>query len=206
MALTEEMAAQTLLSPKAIKNGKARKEAVPGAQSGVSKAAAVWVGQQMALPPTHHRAYFRERINPRLDVTLRGMTPLWSWPRSAYIGHTEPDVARPCDADSVWRRYALTLEDRWARVTVRLRNHICNHICNHIGGRGSRRVCATCGARTSSVTTPVTTSLLIAPHRYSSHLIATHRGPLPRSPALALPSNATTHLLDISSTSPLHLL
>jgi hypothetical protein len=52
-----------------------------------------WVAEQMALPPSLHRAHFRRRANPRVSDAANA---------SAH---------RACEPGSRWHRYALTLRD-----------------------------------------------------------------------------------------------
>jgi cullin-associated NEDD8-dissociated protein 1 len=56
----------------------------------------VWIDAQMALPMTSHRAYYRQRANPRL---LHNRT---------WLGGA---IRKPCSAGSRWREYTFTLED-----------------------------------------------------------------------------------------------
>eukprot|EP00966_Prymnesium_polylepis_P083996 1944696-Prymnesium_polylepis.1 len=60
-----------------------------------------WVEQQMALPPTLHRAHFRQRANPRTQQDL-----------------TAGDVRAPCATGSRWLRFALTENDVHKTVTL----------------------------------------------------------------------------------------
>ena len=56
-----------------------------------------WVQDQFALPPSLHRAYFRQRANPRIFQGL--VLPTGS-------------SRAPCDSGSRWRRYGLDDSDR----------------------------------------------------------------------------------------------
>ena len=65
----------------------------PGA--GASRATQAWVHEQLALPPTLHREYFRRRANPRLDKPS--------------------EVGRPrgaCEPNARWNRIAIRADDR----------------------------------------------------------------------------------------------
>ena len=53
-------------------------------------ALASWVHGQLTMQPTLHRAYYRERVNPRLDEMHT-------------IGH--PRLA--CEVDARWRRFCI---------------------------------------------------------------------------------------------------
>ena len=70
-------------------------------------AATNWIRNQMAVAPTLHRAWFRERTGPRLSSTL---------PQN--VG----TIARACEAGSRWARYALSMLDvgRAVKVTTTL--------------------------------------------------------------------------------------
>ena len=60
-----------------------------------------WLSDQMALPPTLHRAYFRRRANPRLRVPL-----------------ATGGVRDACHRLSRWRQYALTAEDEGRLLVI----------------------------------------------------------------------------------------
>ena len=68
-----------------------------------SRAFSEWAVEQMALPPTLHRAFFRQRANPRLQTALG-----------------TGGVRQACQNQSRWHRYTLTREDegRTLGVTV----------------------------------------------------------------------------------------
>lgn len=59
-----------------------------------NKALANWVSDQVQLPPTSHRAFFRRRLNPRsVESYQYGIT------------------TGPCDANARFRRFAFTYKD-----------------------------------------------------------------------------------------------
>ena len=68
---------------------------------------AAWLGAQMAMPASLHRAEFRLHNNPPMAVSLQGT-----------------GTSRPCGADALWQRHALSRLDegeacwstaRWSR-------------------------------------------------------------------------------------------
>jgi len=62
-----------------------------------------WVDTQMSLPPTSHRAYYRERSNPEAPDSTT----------------SAPGGARlPCDVGSVWSESAFAVKDRGKGVAV----------------------------------------------------------------------------------------
>lgn len=63
---------------------------------------AAWLAQQMALPPTLHRAYYRRRANPRL---FRGAVATGG-------------ERTPCEPGSRWHRFALTKADEGAALST----------------------------------------------------------------------------------------
>ena len=65
--------------------------------------AEAWVREQMSVEPSLHRAYFRQRANPRLSVDTETMA-----------------VRHPCAKGSRWNRFALTAADvgRTASLTA----------------------------------------------------------------------------------------
>ena len=59
-----------------------------------SRAFSEWAVEEMALPPTLHRAFFRQRASPRLHTTLG-----------------TGGVRQPCQNLSRWHRYTMSKED-----------------------------------------------------------------------------------------------
>ncbi|KAL7541680.1 LOW QUALITY PROTEIN: hypothetical protein ACHAXR_011131 [Thalassiosira sp. AJA248-18] len=57
---------------------------------------ASWVEDQLAMPKSSHRAFFRERMNPKFEFPYN-------------VGATG---SRPCELHSRWRRYAISSRDQ----------------------------------------------------------------------------------------------
>ena len=55
---------------------------------------AAWLGAQMAMPASLHRAEFRLNSNPPMAVPLQGT-----------------GTSRPCGADALWQRHAVSRLD-----------------------------------------------------------------------------------------------
>ena len=71
--------------------------------TGASGDLKTWIDDQMALPPTLHREYYRERVNPRIPR---------HWP-------TPVAGARPvCSAGSRWSRFAFNKADHGDELVV----------------------------------------------------------------------------------------
>ena len=66
-----------------------------------------WIDSQMALPPTLHRAYFRKRANPKYDATISASA-------LSLIGGSRG----ACAIGSRWRRFALTIPDVGASLSL----------------------------------------------------------------------------------------
>lgn len=73
------------------------------------------VREQMALPPTLHRAYYRQRTNPRLDHH-----------------HSHGALRSACTNGSRWHAYALTIHDVGSRVTITSRNGVALLMVNNL--------------------------------------------------------------------------
>ena len=77
-------------------------EAAPASTSAAADAYVAWMSNQMAIEPSLHRAYYRERTNPRLSGS------------KAMVG----SVRGACDAGSRWIRYALSMRDVESAIEV----------------------------------------------------------------------------------------
>ena len=60
-----------------------------------------WLGAQMALPASLHRAYYRRNVNTPSNAQIRSSGP-----------------SHPCQANSLWHRYAFSMEDKGKIVEV----------------------------------------------------------------------------------------
>jgi hypothetical protein len=69
---------------------------------GRSDAIASWIEDQIAMPPTLHRVFYRRRVDPR---PVAG-------------GSVLGVVGSPCASGSRWHRWAFTLADERAAVDV----------------------------------------------------------------------------------------
>ena len=66
---------------------------------------ASWIDSQMALPPTLHRAYFRQRASPKYDASVSAVSLIGGRRRACAIG-------------SRWRSFALTAADVGATLSM----------------------------------------------------------------------------------------
>ena len=62
---------------------------------------AAWLGAQMAMPASLHRAEFRLNNNPPMAVPLQGT-----------------GTSRPCGADALWQRHAVSRLDEGETLHV----------------------------------------------------------------------------------------
>lgn len=72
-----------------------------GDAASVQSALHRWVNAQIALPPSYHRSYYRQRCNPRLRASVG-----------------TGSVRLPCDRGSRWHRFAFTSRDIGSIVNV----------------------------------------------------------------------------------------
>ena len=75
---------------------------------------ASWVEEQLALPISSHREFYRKRTNPKYEFPYA-------------VGATGP---RPCELHSRWRRYALTSRDQLSNRKTSLSKHLMVELVN----------------------------------------------------------------------------
>eukprot|EP00931_Biecheleriopsis_adriatica_P057277 TRINITY_DN3397_c0_g1_i3.p1 TRINITY_DN3397_c0_g1~~TRINITY_DN3397_c0_g1_i3.p1 ORF type:complete len:2330 (-),score=299.84 TRINITY_DN3397_c0_g1_i3:580-7488(-) len=75
-----------------------------------------WIKEQIALPVSAHRSYYRERVNPHLF-------------RSTRVGVTRSS----CELGSRWQAFAFSLKDLGKYITVRDRQVFVSEVANERG-------------------------------------------------------------------------
>ena len=75
-----------------------------------------WVLDQMAMSPTLHRAYFRERANPRADA-----------------GSLQGSVLNACGNGTRWHQFALTMEDEGKTLEMNTESGITQLVVDGVG-------------------------------------------------------------------------
>lgn len=78
---------------------------------------ASWVEDQLNMPMSSHRAFFRERMNPKFE----------------YPYHSGAVGPRPCELHSRWRRYAISSRDQLSNRKTNWFKHLTIEFVSGVG-------------------------------------------------------------------------